>query len=213
MDYTSEDPSNVCISVMIVGASGTGKTSALMKYLQESFYAKPPRTLAVDCWTTSIMFESKVINLKIYDTPGTEEFSSTIAAYWYRVNAIIFCVSVDLSSSIQFIRDICNKYSSLYSHDKPAPLYSIAVMKSEIPLDSQFESSISELARWAKVLQESIYKVSSKSPLSAKHMIDGVICIILSKHLYSYSHPRISTKSYIKAYSKSKAPKCKCEII
>ena len=213
MDHSSEDLSNIFISIMMVGASGVGKTSAVMNYIQEHFYTPPARTLAVDCWVTTTLYESKLINLKIYDSPGIEDFASSIAAYWNRVNAIILCVSVDISNSIQFIQDIHTKYSSLYRHTQPSPLYILAVVKSDMTLDSQFENQLSELSRWGKIPQELIYKVTTKNELSIKNMIDGVISSILTKNLYSHSNHKISTKGYIKSYIKNKRLRCKCQII
>jgi small GTP-binding protein len=67
--------------VVIVGASGAGKTSILNQLLTKTFKPETPPTIGVQFRSYTVISDSDTIKLHIWDTAGQERFRSMAKAY------------------------------------------------------------------------------------------------------------------------------------
>lgn len=96
-------------SVIVIGDKNTGKTSIITRYIQGSFmstyFATPlPATSRKEFTSPKGDFQ-----LTIWDTAGSEEWTSLNSGIYSNVDAVVFVVSVDDGDSI----------NSVTSHWKP----------------------------------------------------------------------------------------------
>lgn len=81
-------------AIMLVGASGAGKSSLIMRYTEDKFINTLQTTVGIDFMSKKLKYKQKSINLELWDTSGQEKFKSISLQRYKRSNAIIFVYSL-----------------------------------------------------------------------------------------------------------------------
>jgi len=89
------------LKVIVVGASGTGKTSIVRRYVNGTFEAKPNATIGVDISTKVVDFDDNKISVQLWDTAGQERFRSTVTSYYRGVHGALVVYSVTSRESLR----------------------------------------------------------------------------------------------------------------
>jgi len=88
----NEEPEDVVFKFILVGDTGVGKSSILLKYTEDKFDTDHNVTVGVDFRSKNIKLEDKaLIKLQVWDTAGQETFGSIVRSF-YRDAAAIFIV-------------------------------------------------------------------------------------------------------------------------
>jgi Ras-related protein Rab-1A len=101
--------------LILVGNSGIGKSSLLLKFCCDNFNDNYTSTIGVDFKVNTIELNNKIIKLQIWDTAGQERFRSVISSYYRGAHGIF--IMFDLTN-IQSFNDIkiwineTNKYAN-----------------------------------------------------------------------------------------------------
>lgn len=69
------------VKLVLVGDSGVGKTSILLKYFDDKFNANSNTTIGIDYKSKIVIKNGQRINLRVWDTAGQEKFHSNLSAY------------------------------------------------------------------------------------------------------------------------------------
>lgn len=83
------------IKLMLIGDSGAGKTSLLIKYASDTFSPTYITTIGIDFKIKHVIIQNSRVKLQIWDTAGQERFRTITTAY-YRCSqgvAIIYDVT------------------------------------------------------------------------------------------------------------------------
>lgn len=89
--------------VIIIGDSGVGKTSIVTAKVFSTFDVNVPPTVAVSTTTTSIQLKDRVVDLKIWDTAGQEQYSSLIPMFSRDAKVCIVTCDITKQSSIEHV--------------------------------------------------------------------------------------------------------------
>mmetsp|Transcript_1162 Transcript_1162/g.2804 ORF Transcript_1162/g.2804 Transcript_1162/m.2804 type:complete len:95 (+) Transcript_1162:25-309(+) len=73
---------DLLFKVIIIGDSGSGKTSLLHNYLEGRFKKNTTQTIAVEFGCKRLTLGGKRIKLQIWDTAGQEKFRSVTRSYY-----------------------------------------------------------------------------------------------------------------------------------
>ena len=76
--------------ILIIGDSAVGKTSMLLKYVENHFPETHIATIGVEYKTKTITTDKYKINLNIWDTAGQERFKSITRSFFNSANGIVF---------------------------------------------------------------------------------------------------------------------------
>jgi Ras-related protein Rab-1A len=87
--------------ILLIGDSGVGKSSIIMRYTENTFSEKMQSTIGVDFKITTIKHNNKTIKLQIWDTAGQERFRTVTTSYYRGAHAVI--VVFDLTSMDSFL--------------------------------------------------------------------------------------------------------------
>lgn len=104
-----EDRSPIDFTVILIGESGSGKTSLINCFTGKPFRIDQASTIGLDYSTKSIEFDSKFHNkkllYKLVDTAGQEKFRSLTRQFYINSDAIIFVYDVNNRCTFEEIKN------------------------------------------------------------------------------------------------------------
>ncbi len=62
------------VKILVLGVSGVGKTSIVLRFTDDVFTANHLRTIGIDFKNKIVSLDSKSVTIKIMDTGGQEKF-------------------------------------------------------------------------------------------------------------------------------------------
>ena len=96
----TSDLSNHSFKVVVVGASGVGKTTIVQRLITGGFREESQPTIGVEFKSYTMQSENETIKLQIWDTAGQERFKSVSKAYFR--NALGAILMFDLTDRQSF---------------------------------------------------------------------------------------------------------------
>jgi len=87
--------------IVIVGDSGSGKSSILSRYVDEKFTHDHISTIGVDFVIHNVEYNGKLIKLQIWDTAGQCRFRTISSMYYKGAHAAIIVFSIDNRKSFE----------------------------------------------------------------------------------------------------------------
>lgn len=101
------------IKIIVVGNSGTGKTS-LVRRFTDDFFSQHPATIGIDFLPRLVNIDGRKVMTHIYDTAGQERFGSLSKVYYRNIHAVVLVYDitneksfVDIPLWIKMIKDNC----------------------------------------------------------------------------------------------------------
>ena len=90
--------------VALIGDSGTGKTSILLRFIDDTFSEDTKSTIGVDFKIVTLELEKNIYaKMQIWDTCGSERFKSLTSSFIKTCNAFVLVFDLTRSSSFQNI--------------------------------------------------------------------------------------------------------------
>jgi len=87
------------LKVLIIGESGVGKSSLLLRFVDDTFDPEQPATIGVDFKVTTLTVDGNKVKLAIWDTAGQERFRTLTPSYYRGAQGVIFVYDVSNRSS------------------------------------------------------------------------------------------------------------------
>jgi len=100
-----EDSYDYLFKMLIVGDSNVGKTSLLLRYVEDKFSEHHMVTIGVDTKSKTVYLEdhNKTVKLQFWDTAGQERFRSMSRMYWTGVTGVLLVFSIDDKASFDHL--------------------------------------------------------------------------------------------------------------
>jgi Ras-related protein Rab-8A len=101
------------IKLLLVGNSGVGKSSILLRFVEDEFTSSFINTIGIDFRIRTVTVDDKRYKLQIWDTSGHERFRTITVAYFRGANGILLVYDVTNEKSFD---DIKNWVRSIHYH-------------------------------------------------------------------------------------------------
>jgi len=88
---------------LLIGTTGAGKSSLLMRFVDDKFEANYISTIGVDFKIKTIELEGKRIKLQIWDTAGQERFKTVTNAYFRGSHGIVLVYDITSTTSFEAV--------------------------------------------------------------------------------------------------------------
>jgi Ras-related protein Rab-1A len=90
--------------VLLIGDSSVGKTSVLLRYVDDKFNAEFQTTIGVDFKVSTMSVNNKQIKLQLWDTAGQDRFKNIVASYYRGAHGIILVYDITNQASFQNVQ-------------------------------------------------------------------------------------------------------------
>jgi small GTP-binding protein len=94
---------NVNLKYLVVGDSGVGKTSILVRYCEDNFQTDYLSTIGVDFKIKRIELNNHQVTLNIWDTAGQERFRNITKSFYKGAHGIVLAYSIIDNNSFAHI--------------------------------------------------------------------------------------------------------------
>ena len=91
---------------VIIGDSGVGKSSMLLKFVDDKFNCSHLTTIGIDLKVKIITVDDKKYKLQLWDTAGQEKFRSIVATYFKSCQGVILVFDLSNGESWENIKNI-----------------------------------------------------------------------------------------------------------
>lgn len=93
------------INGMLIGDAGVGKTSLLIRFVDDTWSQTPNATIGIDFKSKEIKMENgDAVNLRIVDTAGQERFQGIVQSHYRNAHAVILVYSCTNRESFTSVR-------------------------------------------------------------------------------------------------------------
>lgn len=87
------------LKILIIGESGVGKSSLLLRFTDDTFDPEQPATIGVDFKVKTLSVDGNKAKLAIWDTAGQERFRTLTPSYYRGAQGVILVYDVSNRSS------------------------------------------------------------------------------------------------------------------
>uniref|UniRef100_A0A1B6FI41 small monomeric GTPase n=1 Tax=Cuerna arida TaxID=1464854 RepID=A0A1B6FI41_9HEMI len=94
MSFKLEDDVLTTLKILIIGESGVGKSSLLLRFIEDTFDPDQATTIGVDFKTTKLTIDGNTVKLAIWDTAGQERFRTLTPSYYRDAQGAILVYDV-----------------------------------------------------------------------------------------------------------------------
>jgi Ras-related protein Rab-1A len=146
------------VKIVFIGDSGVGKSSLLLKYVDDVFTGGYISTIGVDFRINTLVVDDKVFKLQIWDTAGQERFKSITTAYYRGANSIVMIYDITDKESFANIKKWKNeleRYAESGVH--------LVLVGNKSDLESNRAVSISEAKEYARIIECEYVETSAKT--------------------------------------------------
>jgi len=94
----------IVLRLLMIGDSGAGKSSVLLRYTKNEFNTDYMATIAIDFQTKNMEINGKPIAIQVWDTAGQERFRTITHNYYRGAQGIVLVYDVSSEASFVSIR-------------------------------------------------------------------------------------------------------------
>ena len=193
----------ISLKIILVGDASVGKTSLLLRYIDNHFPDKHLSTVGVEYRMKNYEYRAFNIKLQIWDTAGQERFHSITTNYFHNADGILFVYDITEPRSFEGIKQwiidsekIGNNFEKLLVGNKNDLKHKIAVKKEDVE-------------KFCKENNIEWIEVSAKENINLKEAFHKIIEIILKDKTDEEIRELFGTKSTNSSLLTSKKKKRK----
>jgi Ras-related protein Rab-1A len=175
----SFDSYDYLIKCLIIGDSGIGKSSLMVRFTDDMFIDKYISTIGVDFKIKTMSYQNKNIKFQIWDTAGQDRFRTITSSYYRGSNAILLCYDITELESFTNLKKWMEEVK-MFSITKPT----LILCGTKCDLESKRQVSKVDGEEYAKKNKMFFFETSSKNNLNVKNIFE----LIAEKKILSISN-------------------------
>lgn len=163
--------------VVILGASGVGKTCLGLRFVKDQFVNYTASTIGASFLVKELVFNNQKMTMQIWDTAGQERFRSMAPLYYRGAVAAILVFSITDESSFEKLKEWVRELKLNHPPDEPLVL---AIACNKVDLSDQRVVSWETAAQYAESIGALIYETSAKSNTGVSQLFHDVARRLIS---------------------------------
>lgn len=173
---SSSEPFDHLFKILLVGDSGVGKSSLLMRFTAGEFEESSVPTIGVDFKLKFVNLQNKRLKLTVWDTAGQERFRTLTSSYYRGAQGIVYAYDVTRKETFESLDEIWMREVDMYSTIEDAVKMVVANK-----LDKESEREVSREAGQAFARQHGclFVETSAKTNLAVSQAFEELVLKIL----------------------------------
>ncbi|KAF9429058.1 hypothetical protein BGZ76_001874 [Entomortierella beljakovae] len=171
--HSSSSETVATLKLLLIGSSGTGKSSLLMRFVDGVFLAPDEisSTIGVDFKVKVIDVEGKKYKLTIWDTAGQERFRTLTSSYYRGAQGVILVYDVSNRDSFNDLQTWFNELDTYCSSKEVVRM----IVGNKVDKEPNREVSRHEGQDLARKLQTLFVECSAKTRLGVQQAFDELV--------------------------------------
>ena len=182
--------------IIIIGDSGVGKTSMLLKYVDDYFPETHIATIGVEYKTKTLIKGKYKISLNIWDTAGQERFKSITKTFFNNTTGALFVYDITKRASFSGPTGVKNWIKDTKEYDK----FDSIIVGNKIDLEKKRVINFSELKELGVKNKMDFFETSAKTGKNINEVFDKLVDNIIKNR----SEEELIKEFGIKSGSKNK---------
>lgn len=151
--------------IVLLGEGCVGKTSIVLRYVEDKFQSKHISTLQASFLSKTIYVNEERINLNIWDTAGQERFHALGPIYYRSSNGAILVYDITDVDSFQKVKNWAKELKKMLG-----PEVVIAIAANKIDLDNSRNVTVEEGKIYSADVGARYIETSAKSNLGIEEL-------------------------------------------
>jgi Ras-related protein Rab-7A len=196
--------------VILLGSSGVGKTSLLIRFVDNIFTNKYRATIGADFRQKDITVNDQIVSLQIWDTAGQERFQTLQQPFYRGADICMLVFDVSRTETFEALESWHDEFM-LRVEPEDAERFPMAVLGNKSDLTAQREVSKNRALNWCKHAGNiSYFETSAKQAMHVNHaflaMAEKAMSVRpLSKQVY---RPQPGNTVFVKNAAKQRPGLC-----
>jgi len=143
--------------VVLLGEGAVGKTSLVLRYVENKFNDKHLTTLQASFLTKKLNIAGTRVNLSIWDTAGQERFHALGPIYYRDSNGAILVYDITDEDSFQKVKNWVKELRKMLGNE-----ISLCIVGNKVDLEKERHVTVEEADEYAKSVNAKHFHTSAK---------------------------------------------------
>ena len=162
------------LKILLIGDSSVGKTSILLKYIDDKFPELHMSTIGVEYKIQTLIINGRTVILRIWDTSGQERYRSITRNFYRNANGILFIF--DITNKVTFD----NIKNWLIDSQNCETQVTKILVGNKIDLDDNRKIDKETIEKYAERKKMKYYETSAKEGINIDFIFKEIAELILS---------------------------------
>eukprot|EP01117_Protostelium_nocturnum_P018080 TRINITY_DN7485_c0_g1_i1.p1 TRINITY_DN7485_c0_g1~~TRINITY_DN7485_c0_g1_i1.p1 ORF type:complete len:206 (+),score=33.13 TRINITY_DN7485_c0_g1_i1:27-644(+) len=167
---------NAPIKVVLIGDSGVGKSSFLVRFTTKKFYNTHDPTIGAEFGSKVVGINGNEVSLKIWDTAGQEKFRSIVSTYYRGSSAAVIVYDVTRKTSFDSLESWYNDLR-MVAH----PDIVVVIVGNKCDVEDERQVTVEEGQKWADDHSAHFFEASCKTDVGITETFDRVAKEVVNK--------------------------------
>jgi len=168
----------IMLKVIVLGESGVGKTSLLLRYVSNKFTIATKSTIGTDFLTKQIDVGDKTVTLQIWDTAGQERFQGLGSAFFRGSDGVLFVFDVTRKETFNELerwkQTFLIQIGQEGNNDFP-----VVIVANKVDRADERQVSKEEMETWASNQGVPIIETSAKSGENVEEAFQKIARVVI----------------------------------
>jgi len=170
---------NILFKLVVLGESGVGKTSLLVRYVENKFSIATKSTIGSDFLCKEINVDGRPVTLQIWDTAGQERFQGLGTSFYRGADGVCFVFDVTRRKTFEELEQ-WKKAFLIQVGQEGNESYPMIILCNKVDLENR-EVTKKEVEQWCSKNNLTFYETSAKECINVDKAFENIARLILSR--------------------------------
>ncbi|KAL6075982.1 GTPase [Balamuthia mandrillaris] len=170
----------ILLKLLVLGDSGVGKTSLLLRYVQNKFTINTKSTIGANFLSKEIETDEGLVTCQIWDTAGQERFQGLGTAFYRGADGVIFVFDVTRRKSFEELETWRESFLIQVGQEGSKDFPTV-IVANKVDLEEQRAVSKEDLVAYCKQHNFRYFETSAKEGRNVDRAFEAVCDLCVAK--------------------------------